>query len=144
MDEESTPDDQIYSRGRTSFFDSENNSEFGLAVPAVGVHHWRMAIRSLVFASEVGTCRLRDGRLCSWSVPCSLQLQAHERNGRGGWVALLSGRVSSSRPGMQLVGGECESYAGAGLGKRWLATAASSVADALVRPSASGCSAWRA
>ena len=50
MDEESTPNDQIYSRGRTSFFDSENNSEFGLAVPAVGVHHWRMAIRSLGFA----------------------------------------------------------------------------------------------
>jgi len=27
IDEESTPDDQIYSCGRTSFFDSETNSD---------------------------------------------------------------------------------------------------------------------
>jgi hypothetical protein len=71
MDEESTPNDQIYSRGRTSFFDSENNSEFGLAVPAVGVHHWRMAIRSRVFASEHAVCVMAASARGRSLAPCS-------------------------------------------------------------------------
>jgi len=73
--------------------------QFRLAVPAVGVHHWRMAIRSLAFASEVGTCRLRDGRLCSWSLaPCSCK-RTNGTDMAAGWRCCREGEFFEANRG---------------------------------------------